>query len=178
MWSIFQDERSLSDDGGPGGRRRPSCYTARVPDFSLPPGLPREPEVLVESPRWSVVKWRADGRVDFISPLPCPYNYGCIPELRSGDGDPLDVVVLGPRLRRGERVRVPVVGVIGFLDAGEADPKVICGTRPLRPVDRAGLEAFFRLYALFKRVLHRVRGRRSGDTRFLGWLADFTERPA
>ena len=149
-----------------------------MPDFSLPPELPREPEVLVESPRWSVVKWRADGRVDFISPLPCPYNYGCIPELRSGDGDPLDVVVLGPRLRRGERVRLPVVGVIAFLDAGDADPKVIRSSRPLRAVDRAGLEAFFRVYALFKRVLHLVRGRRSGDTRFLGWVADVTQRPA
>jgi inorganic pyrophosphatase len=134
--------------------------------------------VLVESPRWSVVKRRADGGVDFISPLPCPYNYGCIPGLSSGDGDPLDVVVLGPRLRRGERLRVPVVGVIGFLDAGCADPKVICSARPLSPVDRAGLETFFRVYALFKRVLHRVRGRRSGATRYLGWLADFTHRPA
>ncbi len=155
-----------------------SCYTARVSDFSLPPELSREPEVLIESPRFSVVKRRADGQVDFISPLPCPYNYGCIPELSSGDGDPLDVVVLGPRLRRGERVRVPVVGVIKFLDAGCADPKVICSARPLSPVDRAGLEAFFRTYALFKRALHLARGERGGDTRYLGWLVDFTARPA
>jgi inorganic pyrophosphatase len=149
-----------------------------VPDSLLPAELPREPEVLIESPRWTLVKRRADGSVDFISPLPCPYSYGCIPGLGSGDGDPLDVVVLGPRLPRGERLRVPVVGVIGFLDAGEADPKVICSTRPLRPVDRVGLEVFFRSYALFKRALHRVRGRRSGDTRFLGWLTDFKARPA
>jgi inorganic pyrophosphatase len=148
-----------------------------VSEFSVPPELPSEPEVLVESPRWSVVKRRADGGVDFISPLPCPYNYGCIPGWGSGDGDPLDVVVLGPRLRRGERLRVPVVGVIGFLDAGCEDPKVICSARPLRPVDRAGLEAFFRVYALFKRVLHRLRGRRGGETRFVGWLADVT-RPS
>lgn len=160
------------------GRGARSCYTARVSEFSLPPELPREPEVLIESPRFSVVKRRADGGVDFISPLPCPYNYGCIPGLGSGDGDPLDVVVLGPRLRRGERLRVPVVGVIGFLDAGCADPKVICSARPLRPVDRAGLEAFFRVYALFKRVLHFARGRRGGDTRFVGWLPDVTRRPA
>jgi inorganic pyrophosphatase len=149
-----------------------------VSDFALPPELPREPEILVESPRWSLVKRRADGSVDFISPLPCPYNYGCIPGLQSGDGDPLDVVVLGPRLHRGERVRVPVVGVIKFLDAGCADPKVICSTRPLRPVDKAGLAAFFRTYALFKRGLHLVRGQGGGDTRYLGWLADFTARPA
>jgi inorganic pyrophosphatase len=160
------------------GQATPSCYTARVSEFSLPPELPREPEVLIESPRFSVVKRRADGGVDFISPLPCPYNYGCIPGLGSGDGDPLDVVVLGPRLRRGERLRVPVVGVIAFLDAGCADPKVICSARPLTPADRAGLETFFRVYALFKRVLHFARGRRGADTRFMGWLPDVTPPPA
>jgi inorganic pyrophosphatase len=108
--------------------------------------------------------------VDFVSPLPCPYNYGCIPGLQSDDGDPLDVVVLGPRLRRGERLRVPVVGVVDFLDAGRADPKVICSTRPMDEGERAGVERFFRLYARFKRVLHRIRGQ-IPDTRFRGWLA-------
>jgi inorganic pyrophosphatase len=133
------------------------------------PELPSEPEVLIETPRWSLVKWRGDGRVDFISPLPCPYNYGCIPDVRSDDGDPLDVVVLGPRLRRGQRVRVPVVGVVDFIDAGRGDPKVICSARPLGALDRAGLERFFRFYARFKRVLHRIRGQ-VPDTRFRGWL--------
>jgi len=136
----------------------------------LLPGLPSEPEVLIETPRGSLVKWRSDGRVDFVSPLPCPYNYGCIPGFQSDDGDPLDVVVLGPRLRRGERLRVPVVGVVDFLDAGRADPKVICSARPMDEGDRAGLERFFRLYARFKRVLNRIRGQVS-DTHFRGWLA-------
>lgn len=136
----------------------------------LLPGLPSEPEVLIETPRGSLVKWRSDGRVDFVSPLPCPYNYGCIPGFQADDGDPLDVLVLGPRLRRGERLRVPVVGVVDFLDAGRADPKVICSARPMDEGDRAGLERFFRLYARFKRVLHRIRGQVS-DTRFRGWLA-------
>jgi inorganic pyrophosphatase len=136
----------------------------------LLPGLPSEPEVLIETPRGSLVKWRSDGRVDFVSPVPCPYNYGCIPGLPSGDGDPLDVVVLGPRLRRGERLRVPVVGVVDFLDAGRADPKVICSARPMDEGERAGVERFFRIYARFKRVLHRIRGQ-VPDTRFRGWLA-------
>jgi inorganic pyrophosphatase len=142
--------------------------------FSLPDGLPSEPEVLIESSRGSVVKRRADGSVDFISPLPSPYNYGCIPGWGSGDGDPLDVVVLGPRLRRGTRLRMPVVGVIGFLDAGCEDPKVICSPRPLRPVDRWGLAAFFHAYAFFKRGLYLVRGRGLVATRYVGWLPGVT----
>jgi inorganic pyrophosphatase len=150
----------------------PSCYTGSVAHSSPLAALPREPEVLIESPRWSLIKRRSDGSVDFIAPLPCPYNYGCIPGLDSGDGDPLDVVVLGPRLRRGERVRMQVVGVIGFLDAGCSDPKVVCSPRPLRALERVGLAAFFRLYALFKRVLHLVRGQGGRETRYLGWLED------
>ncbi|MFL5343708.1 MAG: inorganic diphosphatase [Hyalangium sp.] len=133
------------------------------------PGLPREPEVLIETPRWSFVKRRADGSIDFISPVPCPYNYGSIPGFQSDDGDPLDVVVLGPRLRLGERLRVPVVGVVDFIDAGRGDPKVICSARPLGERERVGVERFFRVYARFKRVLHRARGQLP-DTRFRGWL--------
>lgn len=107
--------------------------------------------------------------MDFISPVPCPYNYGSIPGFQSDDGDPLDVVVLGPRLRRGERLRVPVVGVVDFIDAGQGDPKVICSARPLGERERVGVERFFRVYARFKRVLHRLRGQEP-DTRFRGWL--------
>lgn len=125
-------------------------------------------EVLIEHPRWSVVKRRADGRVDFVSPLPCPYNYGSVPGVMSGDGDPLDAVVLGPRLAAGTRVVRAVVGVIGFVDAGLDDPKVIFSERPLSPAERRGLERFFQVYALGKRALAAVRGR-EGATRFEGW---------
>lgn len=135
---------------------------------ALPP-LPPEPEVLIECPRFSFVKRRADGAVDFVSPVPCPYNYGSIPGLMSDDGDPLDVVVLGPRLPRGQRLRVPVVAVLGFVDSGKGDPKVVCSAGPLSRAERAGLELFFRVYALFKRGLHLVRGNAT-DTRFTGWL--------
>lgn len=144
--------------------------------FLLLSGLPSEPEVLIETPRGSLVKWRSDGRVDFLSPVPCPYNYGCIPGFLSADGEPLDVVVLGPRLRRGERLRVPIVGVVDFLDAGQADPKLICSARPLAEEERAGVERFFRLYAFFKRGLHRLRGR-VPDTHFRGWLMAPVARP-
>lgn len=132
--------------------------------------LPLEPEVLVESSRGSFVKRRADEGIDFVSPVPCPYNYGCIPQLGSGDGDPLDAIVLGPRLRRGERVRMRVVGVIAFVDGGQRDPKVVCSPHPLRGYERVGLELFFRVYAPFKWVLHLVRGE-ARETRFVGWLS-------
>lgn len=136
---------------------------------SLLATLPSEPEVLVETSRWGFIKRRPDGSVDFISPVPCPYNYGCIPGLDSGDGDPLDVIILGPTLPRGQRLRMRVVGLIAFVDGGCGDPKVVCSPRPLRAYERAGLELFFRLYAPFKWVLHLVRGQ-ARETRFVGWL--------
>jgi inorganic pyrophosphatase len=135
------------------------------------------PEVLVELPRGSVIKRRSDGRIDFLSPLPCPYNYGCIPGLVAGDGDPLDALLLGPRLPRGARVRLPVVAVVDFRDAGASDPKVVCSAAPLSARERAGLARFFRVYAVAKRLLSAARGKR-GETRFAGFLPEATWRRA
>jgi inorganic pyrophosphatase len=126
--------------------------------------------VKIEYPRWSVVKRRSDGRVDFVSPLPCPYNYGHVPGVMSGDGDPLDAVVLGRRLPAGAEVELAVVAIVGFVDVGQDDPKVIFSAAPLTRAQRGGLELFFRVYALGKRALAAARGL-SGATRFDGWRA-------
>lgn len=125
--------------------------------------------VVIEYPRGSFVKRRSDGRVDFVSPLPCPYNYGHVPGVMSGDGDPLDAVVLGRRLPAGARVELAVVAIVGFVDVGQEDPKVIFSAQPLTDLQRRGLELFFRVYALGKRALAATRGLR-GATRFAGWL--------
>lgn len=146
----------------------------REPPFDR---LAQSPDVLIEQPRWSIIKRRSDGRVDFVSPVPCPYNYGCIPAVTSGDGDALDVVVLGPRLRRGQRLSVPVVAVVGFIDAGLFDPKVVCSARPLGRTERVELLVFFSWYAWFKRLLSSVRGQ-TADTRSLGFLPESTWRNA
>jgi inorganic pyrophosphatase len=126
-------------------------------------------EVTIEYPRWSMVKHRSDGTIDFVSPLPCPYNYGSLAGRRSGDGQALDALVLGPRLAAGVRLRLPTIGVIGFLDLGVHDPKVVFSVGPVSARDRAGLELFFRVYARFKRGLARVR-RQPEATGYLGWL--------
>ena len=126
-------------------------------------------EVTIEYPRWSMVKRRSDGSLDFVAPLPCPYNYGSISGRRSGDGDLLDAVVLGPRLPAGSHHSLQALAVVGFLDLGVHDPKVICSASPMTARERAGLEMFFRSYARFKQALAWTRGRREA-TRYLGWL--------
>jgi len=112
-------------------------------------------DVIVEVPRMSFIKWGADGGVDFVSPVPCPFNYGSAVGVSGADGDPADIVWLGPRRPRGARARVPVVAVVRFTDNGLRDDKWVCSDQPLRRRDRAALGVFFRMYALLKRATGR-----------------------
>lgn len=125
--------------------------------------------VIIDVPRGSFVKRGDDGTVDFVSPVPSPFNYGHVPGTAAPDGDRIDALVLGPRLARGTRLQVPTRGRIGFLDGGVSDPKWICADSPLSATDRRRVEAFFRVYARAKRLINRIRGNR-GPTRYLGWL--------
>jgi inorganic pyrophosphatase len=132
----------------------------------LLPALGTVIEVDVEVSRFSFVKRRPDGRVHFVSPLPTLFNYGSVPGTCADDGDPLDALVLGPRLARGVRARGRVLGVLAFVDHEVADPKLVVGDALSRR-DVATIEAFFRVYAQAKRVLDPGPGR----TRFEGWTA-------
>ena len=67
--------------------------------------------VRIEVPRLGLVK-RDAHRIEYISPVPCPFNYGSVPDTLAPDGDPFDAVVLGPRLATGTLVEVPVTGVV------------------------------------------------------------------
>ena len=123
------------------------------------PGVtfPQYLEVLIELPLHTILKRREDGRVDFISPLPCPYNYGSVPGTEAPDGDREDALLLGPRLPKGHRTRARVLARANFYDAGSFDGKWVCGER-LSQRERQGLIAFFHLYARCKALLNWLRG--------------------
>jgi inorganic pyrophosphatase len=114
--------------------------------------------VRVEVPRGGFVKRRADGGIDFVSPVPCPFNYGSVPGTLAPDGDAVDAVLLGPRRLPGDEARVTVVAIVHFVDAGLADPKLVCAAGAPSRRELLGVVAFFRFYALCKAALHRVRG--------------------
>jgi inorganic pyrophosphatase len=65
-----------------------------------------------------------------------PGNYGSIPMTSAADGDPLDIVAIGPALDRGTVHAVKVVGVIRCMDGTAQDDKVIAITSgsPLYPL--------------------------------------------
>lgn len=129
---------------------------------------PPQVDVVIEIPRGSFLKRGSTGHVDFVSPLPSPFNYGSVPDRLGGEGDLLDAVVLGPRLPAGTRVAVPVRGAVGLAERRLYDDKLICSERPVGPAARVAVVAFFHLYIHAKRGLNLVRGLPT-DGRCTGW---------
>lgn len=107
---------------------------------------------VIEIPAGSNEKWEVskdgkamlrefkDGKPRTIDYLGYPANYGFIPQSllpkeKGGDGDPLDVMVLGNALPRGKVVKVKLIGVLKMTDNGEQDDKLIAlhDSSPLYP---------------------------------------------
>ena len=129
---------------------------------------PPEVEVMIEIPRGSFLKRGSTGRIDFISTLPCPFNYGSVPSYIGLEGDLLDAVVLGPRLPLGSHVRVKAWGAVVLTDRGLTDDKLICSDEPLSQAQRQSVLRFFQVYARCKGLLN-VWRRRPGRNECDGW---------
>ena len=129
---------------------------------------PPEVEVVIEVPRGSFLKRGSTGHVDFISPLPCPFNYGSVPIYLGLEGDLLDALVLGPRLPLGARIRVKAWGAVTLTDRGMTDDKLICSNEPPSPSQRRNVLRFFHFYAKCKGLLN-VWRRRPGRNACEGW---------
>ncbi len=98
--------------------------------------------VVVEIPAGTNEKWEADkstgqlllesvdGKPRVVAYLGYPGNYGFVPQTllpkaKGGDGDPLDVVLIGQPVKRGKVVAGRLVGVLKLTDDGEQDDKLI-----------------------------------------------------
>jgi len=103
-------------------------------------------EMLVEIPAGTIEKYELnkasgqlqidsiDGKPRLIEYLGYPGNYGMIketilPKNMGGDGDPLDVIAIGPPAERGSIVTCKVIGVLKLKDRGEQDDKLIAVSR-------------------------------------------------
>ena len=147
-----------------GGRDFSPAKPQGVKIFDTP-----ELEVTIEVPRGSFLKRGSTGQVDFVSPLPCPFNYGAIPAWLGLEGDLLDAVVLGPRLAYGSRVRIRAWGAVVLTDRGMTDHKLVCSHAPVSVEERRSVLRFFRFYARCKRLLNLAR-RRPGRNACDGWI--------
>ena len=146
------------------GLEQESVERVNSVENSAPPVV----EVTIEIPRGSFLKRGSNGHIDFVSPVPCPFNYGSIHSFIGGEGDYLDAVVLGPRLAAGTRIQVPARGAVGLSERYMYDDKLICSTRPLTTRQKRGVLCFFQLYARCKGLLNVMRGQQ-GRSRCEGW---------
>ena len=143
------------------------CSKTDQSEFQSPSAPPRL-EVTIEIPKGSFLKRGASDDLDFVSPLPCPFNYGSVPNLIGLEGDLLDAVVLGPRLPRGHQSEFYVFGAIGLTDRDMYDDKLICALQPPTARQRQFVVRFFDLYAWCKGWLNLIRGQR-GRNANEGW---------
>lgn len=108
-----------------------------MPDFNqvLEPGDYQNGTVntVVEIPQGSFLKieWdrtRAAFMIDRVEPaiFAKPVNYGFIPQTLDEDGDELDtLVVCAEPIPTGVWLEATIIGILNFVDDGEADHKVI-----------------------------------------------------
>ncbi len=100
---------------------------------SIGEGAPEVVQAIIEIPRGSKAKFEIDKNSSLIkldrvlySAVHYPQNYGLIPQTYCEDGDDLDVLVLCSEVLPPLcLVEVRVVGVMGMVDGGEADDKII-----------------------------------------------------
>ncbi len=136
----------------------------------MTPDQPPILEVEIEIPRGSFLKRGSSGAIDFVSPLPCPFNYGAVPGLLGLEGDLLDALVLGPRLPLGSHHRLPAWGAIILVDRGMMDHKLVCSAHEPSAAQMRFVRHFFAVYAQAKAVLNRLRGQ-GGRHACDGWCA-------
>ena len=129
-----------------------------------------ELDVVIEVPRGSFIKRGSSGRIDFVSPLPCPFNYGAVPTHLGLEGDLLDALVLGERLGYGTRLRVKVWGAVTLTDRGMSDDKLVCSQIEPTEAECRQVLQFFHFYAKCKGLLNLWR-RKPGRNACDGWCS-------
>ena len=73
-----------------------------------------------------VMRWdQENGKPRIVKYLGYPTNYGMVPKTSWGDGDPLDILVIGRQLKRGQVIKAKLIGVLRMRGEGARDDKLI-----------------------------------------------------
>ncbi|MGF1586444.1 MAG: inorganic diphosphatase [Bacteroidales bacterium] len=128
--------------------------------------------VVIEIPAGTSQKWeinKVTGQIEWeqvtpdsfrvINYLPYPANYGFVPrtllpEGTGGDGDPVDVFVLGERIERGIYLPCKIIGFIEMTDDGEDDSKLIALPVDIQWKNISSLEELNHYYPGVMDILH------------------------
>ena len=96
--------------------------------IEIPAGRTEKWEVSKED---GTLKWDfKKGKPRVLKYIGYPGNYGMVPKTLlpkelGGDGDPLDIILLGPPIDRGQVATAKLIGVLKLEDRGEQDDKLI-----------------------------------------------------
>jgi inorganic pyrophosphatase len=123
----------------------------RIPHFvqtNLPSGTADEINVVIEVPKGSSIKYELDPETGAVfvdrrlfTTMVYPCNYGFVPRTIEGDGDPVDVLVLGDyQVVPMSVIRAIPVGVLLTEDEEGPDAKVIAAPIPKIDPSFAGMK--------------------------------------
>ena len=119
--------------------------------IEIPQGDVRKFETDVNTGRlfWELKK----GQPRRVAYLGYPANYGMVPRTLGWDGDPLDVLVIGPMQLRGTVAAVKLVGVMRMIDGGDLDDKLVAVVQgspfdgmTLQDLEDAGVTAILKVW--------------------------------
>ena len=145
-------------------------------------------QALIEIPAGTTAKWEVNhksGNMEWefkngvprnVKFLGYPGNYGFIPQTilekeDGGDGDPLDIIVLGPAVERGTIQEVKILGAIKLLDDDEQDDKIIAVTLngPFAKIDSLG-EMMMKFPGAIEIIRYWFEGYDKGSMKFMGYM--------
>ncbi len=135
----------------------------------IEPGKSDSINVIVEIPKGSKNKYEIDKKTGLISldrvmhtSQDFPFDYGFVPQTLWHDGDPLDVVLLTTYpLFPGILVKARPVAVMGMLDSGETDDKIIAvpvddprweNIKDLKDLNTHTLKEIEHFYSTYKKI--------------------------
>ena len=121
---------------------------------------------IIEIPKGTNTKYEYDEKLNIfkldrclVSSLQYPINYGFIPQTLALDNDPLDVLVFNhDPIDRGVLVSCRVLGILGFVDGGEIDNKLIAVPdwspkekyKTLADIEQEHLKIFRQFFKIYK----------------------------
>ena len=126
----------------------------------------------------AIVQEKLKGKPKKLDFLPYPGNYGYIvnthcDEDQGGDGEPLDVLILGETEKTGKKMEVLPIGVLQMKDKGADDSKIIAvpWERDLRIIKATDFATFITEYNAVQHILQEwfLNYKGLGNMELIGW---------
>ena len=131
--------------------------------------LPKEINVIIEIPKGSKNKYEIDKETGLIAldramhtAQDYPFDYGFVPQTYWDDGDALDVIVLTTYpLAPGILVNARPVAIMGMIDGGDADDKIIAvpvddprwdDVKDLKNINKHTLKEIEHFFSTYKKI--------------------------